>query len=176
MPEEPEVIVAPVAPAAPSPAPASDALCCAKFDPKPWDGKRFDWHNKLFVKDHFLSLFYIPIDHERVIARAVKAVTDAEAKYDVEMVLWDENSFFGTDLYVEAKAPVEGETMVKIDGTFISKVFEGDPKETPKWVADMVEYVQDKGQHIKKLYYWYTTCPKCAKIHGKNYTVLIAEI
>jgi len=23
---------------------------------------------------------------------------------------------------------------------------------------------------------WYTTCPKCAKVYGKNYVVTIAEV
>ncbi|MHC4509420.1 MAG: hydrolase [Planctomycetota bacterium] len=26
------------------------------------------------------------------------------------------------------------------------------------------------------MYFFYTTCPKCAKVYGKNYTVLLAKI
>ena len=40
----------------------------------------------------------------------------------------------------------------------------------------MTEYVQAKGKTMKKLYFSYTTCPKCAKVYGKNYVVLFGQI
>ena len=43
-------------------------------------------------------------------------------------------------------------------------------------VQDFENYAKDKGYAIKKWYMWYTACPKCAKIYGKNYTVIIGEI
>ena len=33
----------------------------------------------------------------------------------------------------------------------------------------------EQGRSSEKLYFWYTTCPKCAKVYGKNYVVLLAE-
>jgi hypothetical protein len=29
---------------------------------------------------------------------------------------------------------------------------------------------------MEKLYFFYTTCPKCAQVYGKNYVVLLAKI
>ncbi|MGE5758418.1 MAG: hydrolase [Sideroxydans sp.] len=29
---------------------------------------------------------------------------------------------------------------------------------------------------MRKLYFYYTTCPKCAKKYGKNYVVILAEV
>jgi hypothetical protein len=40
----------------------------------------------------------------------------------------------------------------------------------------MKEYVTSKANEIKKMYFFYTTCPKCAKVYGKNYTVILAQI
>jgi hypothetical protein len=40
----------------------------------------------------------------------------------------------------------------------------------------MGEYVKSRGREVKKLYFYYTTCPKCAKKYGKNYVVLLAEV
>jgi hypothetical protein len=40
----------------------------------------------------------------------------------------------------------------------------------------MTKYVQSKGKEPKKLYFFYTTCPRCAKVYGKNYTVLLAAV
>jgi hypothetical protein len=33
-----------------------------------------------------------------------------------------------------------------------------------------------KDKEIEKIYFYYTTCPKCAKLYGKNYTVIFAKI
>jgi NMD protein affecting ribosome stability and mRNA decay len=37
-------------------------------------------------------------------------------------------------------------------------------------------HVASKKKQMRKLYFFYTTCPKCAKFYGKNYTVLLAQI
>ena len=34
----------------------------------------------------------------------------------------------------------------------------------------------DKAKEKEKIYVFYTTCPKCAKVYGKNYTVLLAKV
>ena len=43
-------------------------------------------------------------------------------------------------------------------------------------VKEMKVYVKAKGKEIKKMYFFYTTCPACAKVYGKNYTVILAEV
>jgi len=40
----------------------------------------------------------------------------------------------------------------------------------------MEKYVADKGKTLKKLYFSYTICPRCAKAYGKNYVVLFAQV
>lgn len=66
--------------------------------------------------------------------------------------------------------------MVKISGTFLTKVFEGSYQNAGKWAQEMANYVKSKGKALKNLYFSYTTCPNCAKAYGKNYVVLFAEI
>ncbi|MEI8048124.1 MAG: hydrolase [Bacteroidota bacterium] len=36
--------------------------------------------------------------------------------------------------------------------------------------------VKSKGQNVKKMYMWYTTCPKCAKKYGRNYVAIVSQI
>jgi hypothetical protein len=66
--------------------------------------------------------------------------------------------------------------MGALSGTFLTKVFEGPFVEAPSWAAQMQAYVAGRGQTIQKLYFGYTTCPKCAKAYGKNYVVLFAKV
>ena len=40
----------------------------------------------------------------------------------------------------------------------------------------MTRYVTQQGKQAKKCYFYYTTCPKCAKVYGHNYVVVFAEV
>jgi len=71
---------------------------------------------------------------------------------------------------------VPGATMANISGTFLCKAFEGPYQNIHKWIAEMKTFVQSRGKDIRTLYFYYTTCPKCAKKYGKNYVVILAQI
>jgi hypothetical protein len=58
----------------------------------------------------------------------------------------------------------------------LTKVFEGPYKDMSKWMRDMNSFVALKGKTAKKTYVFYTTCPKCSKVYGKNYVVILAEL
>jgi len=63
-----------------------------------------------------------------------------------------------------------------LNETFLSKVFGGQYKDMKKWISGMAGFVKSRGKETKKLYFFYTTCPKCAKFYGKNYVVILAQI
>ena len=67
-------------------------------------------------------------------------------------------------------------SMATISGTFLSKVFEGPYRNMRKWIEEMKAFVQGKGQALQRMYFFYTTCPKCAKKYGKNYVALLAQV
>jgi hypothetical protein len=92
------------------------------------------------------------------------------------VALTDETSKWGSDLYVEATKTVPGVEMAEISGTFLSKVFEGPYRNMRMWIEEMRLYVDAQGKQIDKLYFFYTTCPKCAKKFGKNYVVILAQV
>lgn len=58
----------------------------------------------------------------------------------------------------------------------MTKVFEGPYKDMGKWIRDMNSFVASKGKTAKKMFFYYTTCPKCAKVYGKNYVVILSEV
>ena len=92
------------------------------------------------------------------------------------MVLSDENSLWGADVYIEVTKDIPGANMATISGTFLCKVFEGPYRNMRKWIAEMKDFVRSKGKTIRKLYFFYTTCPKCAKKYGKNYVAILAQV
>jgi hypothetical protein len=154
----------------------SETGCCPRFDPEPWDEKEMAWQDKLFLKDHVRSVFHIPLNFGKVMVKNMEKIQAAGALAPEPIVLSDEKSLWGADVYIAVDKEVPEAQMEKISGTFLSKVFEGPYKNAGKWVREMKDYVQSKGKEIKKMYLFYTTCPKCAEYYGKNYTVILAMV
>lgn len=150
--------------------------CCPRFDPELWDRKEVTWNNKLFVKDRVASLFHIPINFGKVIRRNMKQIDGQKALEAPPVVLSDEISLWGSEMYIAVTKEVPEAAMAKISGTFLTKVYEGPYRNMRSWCLDMGGYVKSKGRELKKLYFFHTTCPKCAKAYGKNYVVLFAQV
>ncbi|VVC03343.1 Uncharacterised protein [Candidatus Bilamarchaeum dharawalense] len=153
----------------------SETGCCNRFDPKPWDEKEFKWKNKLFVKDHVTSLFHIPLNFGQVVVKNMEKIKAADALGD-QLMLSDENSMFGSDVYIAVSKEVSNAKMEKISGTFMSKVFQGPYQNMGNWIKEMENYVKTKNRKIEKMYFFYTMCPSCAKAYGQNYTVIITKV
>ncbi len=155
---------------------ANDEICCPRFDPEPWDGKTITWQNKRFVQDRVTSFFHMPLNYAKVMARNVDMIRAAGAGTAARIILTDENSLWGADVYFEVSKDIPGAKMTSISGTFLCKVFEGPYRNVGGWVETMKAWVTGQGKTIRKLYFYYTTCPNCAKKYGKNYVAILAEI
>lgn len=154
----------------------SETGCCLRFNPGPWQDKEIIWKDKLFLKDHVKNLFHIPLNFGAVIVKNMEKIKKADALISEPLMLSDEKSLWGSDIYIAVSREVPGAEMARISGTFLSKVFEGPYQNAGKWAKEMEAFVKSKGKELKKLYFFYTTCPKCAKYYGKNYTVILAQI
>lgn len=150
--------------------------CCPRLDPAQWDGKVFDWNNKKFIKDSVRTFMYIPLNFGGVMTRMMAKVEKAGAKTPDNICLSDHPSKFKMDVYLAVDKEVEGAQNVTLSGRFLSKVYEGNFKQTGEWCNDFAKYATEKGMKIKKWFMWYTTCPKCAMKYGKNYVVIFGQI
>jgi hypothetical protein len=150
--------------------------CCPRFDPEPWDGKELRWHDKRFVKDRVTSFLHIPLNFGAVMKRNVALIEAAGAAPETMVVLCDENSLWGADVYIEVTKDIPGATVARISGTFLCKVFDGPYRNMWQWIEEMKAFVRTKGKDIQQLYFFYTTCPKCAKKYGKNYVAILAQV
>lgn len=155
---------------------ANETGCCPRFYPVAWDEKEITWTEKLFVKDKVRSFLHIPLNFGQVMVRNMEKIQKAGASAKETIVLSDEKSMWGSDIYIAVEKDFPGSDSVRISGTFLTKVFEGPYKDTGKWMRDMSAFVTSKGKTAKKTYLFYTTCPKCARVYGKNYVVILAEV
>ncbi len=150
--------------------------CCEMFNPEPWQDKEITWQDKIFVKDQVTSFFHIPLNMGKKIIKNMELIERSGAKSPYQLMLTDEKSLWGADIYIDVSKEVPGAQMATISGTFLTKVFEGPYQNAGKWAKEMVAYVKNQGKELKKLYFSYTTCPKCTKVYGKNYVVLFAQM
>jgi hypothetical protein len=150
--------------------------CCPRFNPQPWDEKEITFNDKLFVKDHVTSFLHIPLNFGKVMIRSMNKIQKAGAVATEQIVLSDEKSLWGSDVYIAVTKDVPDAEMAKISGTFLCKVFEGHFKDMHKWIEQMKGFVSSKAKQMKHMFFFYTTCPKCAKVYGKNYVVIMAQV
>ncbi len=151
--------------------------CCPRFNPEGWDEQELHFKDKLFVKAGTRSIFHIPLNMGTVFPKTFKAIEDAHAQnINQFIVLSRDPSAWRSEHYFSVTADVPGQEMVRMTGEYLTKVFEGPYKNAPKWEKDMEDYVKSKGKHVNKTFFFYTTCPKCAKFYGKNYMVAVAEV
>ncbi len=150
--------------------------CCPRFNPVPWDEQEITWQDKLFVQDRVTSLFHIPLNFGAVMTRNDELIRAADARTETRIVLSDENSLWGADVYIEVSHDIANARMATLSGTYLSKVFEGPYRNMRVWIEEMQAYVAAKGKRARKLYFYYTTCPKCAKKYGENYVVILAQV
>ncbi len=151
--------------------------CCPEFDPEPWDDKTFVFKDKLFVKANTRSVFYMPINLGSVITKTWTAIEKSGVKdLDEYILLSKDISPWKAEQYFWVTKEVPDLENVKLSGTFKTKVFEGEYKEAKYWHEEMLNIGQKSGSKNPQVYFYYTTCPKCAKVYGKNYTVGLVKI
>jgi hypothetical protein len=154
--------------------------CCPQFNPQLWDEKTHHWKDKLFIKETIPQLFHMPLPLmvSRMVQRQWQKAKKAGAAPDTGDFLWlaYDPSPWKSEHFIHVTKEVPNADNVKLTGTFISKVFDGPYNAVPKWVKEMDEYLAKKGKKSKKYYFYFTTCPKCAKKYGHNYVVAFAEV
>ena len=151
--------------------------CCARFNPGGWDNRRLHFKDKRFVRAHSLSAMHIPINMGSIFTRVQKHIDEADAFDDDDFIVMSKDlSPWTEDHLFAVTKDVPNEEMVSVSGDFITKVFEGPYRESKNWYVEMKKLVEAEGSDRDDIYFFYTTCPKCAKAYGQNFVVGVARI
>jgi hypothetical protein len=159
-----------------------EEICCPKFDPQPWEEATLVWKDKLFITDTVKQCMHMPLPGQ--MAKVMTRMFDLTKKCGVEvtdmkefMVLSYDPSPWKSIQYMAVSGDhPDLKNKVALSGTFLTKVFDGPYNGIPKYLKEMDVFVQKQGKTVKKYYFYYTTCPKCAKKYGHNFIVVLAEI
>jgi hypothetical protein len=118
----------------------------------------------------------MPLNMGSVFARTWAAIKEAHADNGGFLVLSHDDSAWHAEHLFAVIRPVPGAETVTLSGDFLTKVFEGPYSDARRWCDQMQHYVESRLHKMETLYFFYTTCPKCAKYYGKNYVVAVAKV
>ena len=150
--------------------------CCPRFNPEGWDNQTLHFENKPFVRASTISLFHVPLNMGSVFSRTWKAIEQAHADTGEFLVLSQDESAWHAEHLFAVSQEVPGTNMVRLSGDFITKVFEGAYSDARQWMTTMERDLAERGKRLETMYFFYTTCPACAKHYGKNYVVGVAKV
>jgi len=155
-------------------------ICCPIFNPEKYDNKVHNWNKKSFLKESIFTIFHMPIPW--TINKKIKSLcnqaknNNIEYKLEDTLILFEDTSAFKSNIYLSTTNSIPTENNIEISGKFLSKVYDGPYKDTPKFIIQMNEYLKEQNKTAKKYYIHYAYCPKCSKKYSHNYMVLFAEI
>ncbi len=151
--------------------------CCPKFNPDGWNDQELHFRDKHFLRAETRSALHIPINMGSVFNRVNTHVEESGGWDDENMIVLSRDlSAFKAEHYFSLDRDVPEEEMATLSGDFITRVFEGPYREIKGWHAIMEDMVRAQGKDPGRIYFFYTTCPRCAKHYGKNYVVGLAEV
>ncbi len=150
--------------------------CCPRFNPEGWDGAQLHFRNKRFARATTKAVMHVPVNMGRVFERVQNHIQAAKAYDADDFIVLSRSLSPWTDEHLFAiAAPVPEEEAVSLSGDFVTKVFEGPYREVRNWHPEMQALAQGDGPSSDEVYFFYTTCPKCAKAYGENYVVGVAR-
>jgi hypothetical protein len=150
--------------------------CCPAFDPTPWDNLDLHFRDRRFVRATTHSVMHIPLDMGPVFGRTWEAIKAAGAADPEFIILSNDSSAWRGEHFFTVTKDVPGLENVTLTGDFVTRVFEGPYRDAYVWVGEMRSDIEDMGRKMGRLFFYYTTCPKCAEKRGKNYVVGIGEV
>ena len=151
--------------------------CCPRFNEAGWDEQRLHFNDKTFVRASTRSVAHVPLNMGKVFARVLGHI-DAAHAVDPEhrlVLSRDLSGVTGEHLFA-VTAAVPDEEMMTLTGDFLTKVFSGPFSDVPDWYEQMQTFAREEGHTPKTVWFYFTTCPNCAKAYGKNPVVGLVEL
>lgn len=151
--------------------------CCPRFHPEEWHNQVIRMNKIPFVKAKSRSFMYMPLNLGKVMTKTMKAIESEDAMpKDRYLVLSKDLSPWKCEHYFMVSKPLQKLNTDHITGEFYLRTYDGPYKNMPHWIDAFKKEANEQGYHLKDIFYFYTTCPKCAEVYGHNYVVLFGKI
>lgn len=151
--------------------------CCPVPNVRDWDRRIIELDQR-FIRQCTRSLLHVPMNMGRVMTALSEqaAAAGATMPHDHGMILSHDLSAWKAEQLYAVTSEVEGADNVVLEGTFASCVFEGPYGQAREWRDGLVDYARSIGREVSDVYFFYTTCPTCAKHYGKNHVIVLGRL
>jgi effector-binding domain-containing protein len=151
--------------------------CCPRFKEDGWDRQTLHFEDKRFVRANTISVAHVPLNMGKVFARVFEHIDAAGADSPSQtLVMSRDLSGFSAEHLFAVTRDVPDEDMTMLSGDYLTSVFEGPYSEAATWHDQMKNLARARGHVPGEVWFFYTTCPKCAKVYGKNPVVGVVQI
>lgn len=149
---------------------------CPKIDPSQWEGKEFEWENKIFYFAPIYCFFHKRFNLEEKVRQLKKEIAEkgyAFTDFPPVMCEWES---FKSRVLIEIKNPQQyDENIQTLDmGVVYSTVFEGPAKEFKRAVTEFASQIElNHGVPPQKTYVWYLHCKNCGKQRNNQAVIFV---
>jgi hypothetical protein len=151
--------------------------CCPRFNPAGWENARLHFDKKPFLRATTRSIMHVPFNMGRVFARVQARLAETgAAPPETTLVLSRDLSPYTAEHLFAVARPVEGEEMTTLSGDFLTHLFEGSYARARGWCAELAAHARARGLRPGAVRFFYTTCPRCARVYGRNPVVGVVEL
>lgn len=151
--------------------------CCPRFNAAGWDGAELTFADKPFVRAHTMSVAHVPLNMGGVFTRAWGHIEAAGASDPAQAITLsrDLSAWTAEHLFAVTR-DVPEEEMTTLSGRFLTRVFDGPFSEAKHWHEEMQALARAQGHTPGPVWFYYTTCPKCAQVYGHNPVVGLVQV
>lgn len=146
---------------------------CPSVDVKKYDNETITWKDRYFYITPQPCFFHEPINFAVRIENAFTYIQDKGLKFNEKkhMIVQKDGMFRGKLMLGVSKPGKKVKGVHKLNKKFIAKSHVGSYKELGNTVRNLFKQAYKKGKILKGIYFWYTTCPECAK--GDQHKVVV---
>lgn len=151
--------------------------CCPRFNPQGWDGVTLHLRDLPVLRATTCAIAHVPLNMGRVMTRVLERC-EAAGAFDPgkRLVLSRDLSPFSAEHLFAVSRPVAGEEMTTLSGDFVTRCFEGPYRLVGQWCKDLKALARARNHQPGRVFFYYTTCPKCARAYGANPVVGLVEL
>ncbi len=151
-------------------------LFCPRLVREEWDRQIHQWDKKPFYALPYRSFFGWPTNLARQTAAAVDLLSRRGLLESIPINFAVNEQSFGGTLLISINRNVKDLETRAISGKFMSFFFEGKYTQRTDWIRQVYRYGRANNLNFHELYFWYATCPTCAKKQGYAQVVIFGKI
>lgn len=129
--------------------------CCPVPNIDAWQDNEVSFDNMKFIRMYTKSILFVPLNMGKVMTQIQKTAEDANAAMPANQVMIltrDISPWKAEQLYAVSKS-IKGADNITLNGTYLTKVFEGPYQNAKKWHDSLIEYAKSNGKKVGDVYF-----------------------